>query len=122
MKTMVLVAIAVVGIGIVVILAWAAIAIWVRATFAGRTKSEAMARQRVAEVADALSRYKARTGAYRRDLHELVPDYLPEIPLAKAGSEIMYLYSPDDPMLLYRSFGFYRPILHVASGRWSAVD
>ena len=86
---------------------------------------ERLARQRLTEVADALTRYKARHGTYPRELQVLVPDFLPEMSSAKPllmNGGITYLYEDDAPVLMYVSFGFFRPILDVTTRQWSVID
>lgn len=88
---------------------------------------DSIAEKRVIEVADALARYKARQGAYPRQLQNLVPTDLPAIPAAKSGlvmfGEILYLYKESDPGLMYVSFPpFGRKVLNVETRKWEFVD
>lgn len=88
---------------------------------------DSIAEKRVIEVADALARYKARQGAYPRQLQNLVPTDLPAIPAAKSGlvmfGEILYLYRESDPGLMYVSFPpFGRKVLNVETRKWEFVD
>ena len=88
---------------------------------------DTIARKRVVDVADALARYKARTGAYPQRLQVLVPDYLPAIPSAKPGpvmfGDILYLYKESDPGLMYVSFPpFGRKVLNVETREWTMPD
>ena len=88
---------------------------------------EALAQKRVVEVADAVARYKARTGAYPRQLAALVPADLPAIPAAKSGfvmfGDILYLYKESGPALMYVSFPpFGRKVLNVETRKWEFVD
>ena len=88
---------------------------------------DSIAAKRVAEVADASARYKARTGAYPQRLQALVPDFLPEVPVAKPGlvtfGNILYLYKKSDPGLMYVSFPpFGRKVLNVETREWTMMD
>lgn len=88
---------------------------------------EAVAERRVAEVADALARYKVERNAYPLRLQDLVPAYLPAIPSAKPVSLMsegpIYLYQPNEPLLMYMSIPpLGRRVLNVATREWTEVD
>lgn len=87
-----------------------------------------IARARVLEVAEELLRYKARTGAFPEKLEQLVPEYLPAVPVAKPGlvmlNGIWYLHkSPGPTGLMYVSFPPYgRHIYDVDKREWTDID
>ncbi len=89
---------------------------------------EIVAQKRVTEVAEALVRYKARTGAYPEQLRQLVPDYLPAVPAAKPGlvvlGAIWYHNTPAAPAaLMYVSFPPYRrKVFELETLQWSELD
>ena len=86
---------------------------------------ESIARERVADVAEALARYRAVNGVYPRELQQLVPEHLAAIPAPKPGpialNRIWYLR--ETPALMYVSFPpFGRKVLNVATREWSEID
>jgi hypothetical protein len=89
---------------------------------------EIVAQRRVTEVAEALVRYKARTGAYPEQLRQLVPDYLPGVPPAKPGfvmlNAIWYHHRPPaSTSLMYVSFPPYgRKVFDLETLQWSTLD
>jgi hypothetical protein len=101
----------------------AVIALDVAAYLAG----EAIAERRVAQVADALTRYKAERNAWPLRLDDLIPKYLPAIepakPLSLMAGRPTYLYNPEGPGLMYVSIPpFGRRILNVATREWTDLD
>jgi len=88
---------------------------------------ETIAERRVIAVADAISRYKAREGAYPQNLLGLVPQDLPEVPEAKPGimmfGNIVYLHRASPPGVMYYSFPpLGRKVLNVETREWSYID
>ena len=89
--------------------------------------SGVVAEKRVVEIADALARYKAERNAYPLRLQDLVPAYLPAIRAAKPVSMMsggpLYLYQPNEPMLMYVSIPpFGRRVLNVVTREWTEID
>lgn len=89
---------------------------------------ENVAQKRVIDVAEALIRHKARTGAYPGQLQQLVPEYLAAVPAAKPGlimlNRIWYLRETNGPTgLMYVSFPPYgRRIYDVDKREWTDID
>jgi len=87
-----------------------------------------IARKRVGEVAEALSRYRAIQGIYPEQLQQLVPEHLAAVPAAKPGfvmlNGIWYRHkAPAAPELMYVSFPPYgRRNYDVEKREWTDLD
>ena len=87
-----------------------------------------IAHQRADRLVEALRAYRETRGAYPPALGDLVPDFLPAVPLAKhtlLDREFRYTYFPDeeDGLLAYTSEPPFRVRFYLLrSGRWSTMD
>lgn len=82
--------------------------------------------QRAKEVVAAVEAFKAKTGDWPRQLAELVPAYLPEIPRARytlTMSDFQYHTAGGNPMLMYTAMPPYgRPFYSFRQRRWGYLD
>jgi len=89
---------------------------------------ENIARSRVLDVAEALSRFRAIRGVYPEQLQQLVPEHLAAVPPAKPGyvmlNRIWYRHkAPAAPELMYVSFPPYgRRNYDVEKREWTNLD
>jgi hypothetical protein len=110
--------------GVVTICSYAVLAFAVLGTIRA---NNALARHRASRVIDALERYKADHGGYPHRLKDLVPVYLPSVPLAKftlAFNSYRY-FSRDGKSadLFYVALPpFGRPTYLLEAKRWTYID
>jgi len=86
--------------------------------------NEGIARARGERIVAALELYKAKHGAYPERLQELVPEYLPAVPLAKYNlvfNQFQYWYhaDEDDGFLMYPTLSFARHLYRLKTAQWS---
>lgn len=77
------------------------------------------------QVVSACESFQAANGRYPKTLEELVPQYLPSIPLAKycASGQFRYHNSEDHPPILWWSkFGFLHRIYSFDRKQWNELD
>jgi hypothetical protein len=94
--------------------------------FVANTMNNKLARQRAEEVVAAIEAFRAKENRYPANLQELVPGYLPSVPLAKYTlmfNEFRYLPSVTDPSLMYIALPpFGRPTYRFKERRWGYLD
>lgn len=87
-----------------------------------------LADQRAIAIGNACLKFHAKYKRYPDRLDELVPDFLPSVPVAKytpVGNHFAYSNSPQggEPMLFYEAFPpFGRRFYHMESGAWGYLD
>jgi hypothetical protein len=87
-----------------------------------------VARAHAERIVAALKLYKAKHGAYPVRLQQLVPEYLPAVPLAKyalAFNQYSYWYHPDEEegFLMYVPVPpFGRRLYRLSDGQWLYMD
>lgn len=99
------------------------------AVFVANAMQNRMANRRAVEIGQACLAYHAKYRHYPQRLDELVPEFLPSVPLAKyslGGSAVFfYAWRPDggEPMLFYEAMPpFGRRFYHMETGRWEFLD
>jgi hypothetical protein len=99
------------------------------AVFVANAVQNRMADRRAIELGNACLAYHAKYQRYPNRLDELVPEFLPSVPLAKyslGGSAVFFYASrPDgrEPMLFYEAIPpFGRRFYHMETGRWGFLD
>jgi hypothetical protein len=87
-----------------------------------------IADRRAIKIGNACLAFHGKYQRYPRHLDELVPDFLPSVPLAKytlGGNNFFYFSPPSgrEPMLFYEAFPpFGRRFYHMESGGWGYLD
>lgn len=88
--------------------------------------NNAIARSRAETLIVAINAFKKTNQRYPRDLSELVPDFIDQVPRAKYTfnfGEFEYVPAAEEPILLYVEFPpFYRPFYRFEAGRWEILD
>jgi hypothetical protein len=81
------------------------------------------------ELSKACLAYHAKYNHYRQRLEELVPEFIPSVPVAKytlgGGGSFFYSSRPGDgePMLYYQTLPpFGRRFYHLETGGWRFLD
>jgi hypothetical protein len=85
-----------------------------------------MADRRAIELGKACLAYHARYQHYPQHLEELVPEFLPSVPVAKytlGGFFHYYRPTSGEPMLYYEALPpFGRRFYHMETGGWGYLD
>jgi hypothetical protein len=97
------------------------------AVLSSNTLQNRLADRHAIAIGNACLAYRAKYHQYPAELKELVPEFLPSVPVAKWGGE-QFSYSralePDrEPMLWYAAVPpFGRRFYHIESGQWGYLD
>jgi hypothetical protein len=88
-----------------------------------------MADRRAVELGKACLAYHAKYNRYPQRLDELVPEFIPSVPVVKytlgGGGSFFYSSRPDggEPMLFYQALPpFGRRFYHMEKGSWGYLD
>jgi hypothetical protein len=97
------------------------------AVLSSNTLQNRLADSRAIAIGNACLAYHAKYHLYPAELKELVPEFLPSVPVAKwSGEHFSYsraLESDHEPMLWYAAVPpFGRRFYHMESGRWGYLD
>ena len=98
------------------------------AVFAANVLQNRMADRRAIELGNACLAYHAKYQHYPQRLDELVPEFIPSVPLAKytfGGGLFFYSagLSGKEPMLYYQAMPpFGRRFYHMETGGWGYLD
>lgn len=98
------------------------------AVFASNALQNRMADRRSIELGNACLAYRAKYQHYPQHLEELVPEFIPSVPLAKytlGGGSFFYSsgLSGKEPMLYYQAMPpFGRCFYHMETGGWGYLD
>ncbi|MBJ6725271.1 hypothetical protein [Geomesophilobacter sediminis] len=89
--------------------------------------NDSLAVRRAEKVIAACEAFRGKTGAYPEKLSQLVPGYLPKIPLAKpfvtVGDKFQYHADPADHCLSYTTVPPYgRMCYHLEKRHWEALN
>jgi hypothetical protein len=99
------------------------------AIFACNDWQNQMADRRAIKIGNACLAFHAKYQRYPNRLQELVPEFLPAVPVAKymlGGADHFFYFSPPsgtEPMLYYEALPpFGRRFYHLESGAWGYLD
>ncbi len=97
------------------------------AVFVTNNLQNRMADRRAIALGNACLAYRAKYQHYPQRLQELVPEFLPSVPVAKYALSGFFFYSRPssggEPMLYYEELPpFGRRFYHMETGRWGYLD
>ena len=98
------------------------------AVFASNTLQNRMADRRAIKIGNACLSFRVKYQRYPRRLDELVPEFLPSVPVPKytLGADHFFYYSPPsggEPMLFYEAVPpFGRRFYHLETKGWGYLD
>jgi hypothetical protein len=98
------------------------------AIFGSNALQNRMADRRAIKIGNACLAFRVRHQRYPHSLEELVPEFLPSVPVAKytlGGDHFSYFNPPSgrEPMLYYEALPpFGRRFYHMETGAWGYLD
>jgi hypothetical protein len=95
--------------------------------FTANALQNRIADRRAIALGNACLAFHAKYNHYPQQLNELVPEFIPYVPMAKslAGASFMYFSPPSghEPMLYYQALPpFGRRFYHMEKGSWGFMD